>query len=136
MSGNEKKAMRIQWISIVMMLLSWIFLVKSKYFIVYGLCIQAVLEGIFEYVTICRWAQRLIISPLQFIKLWVPATIIIIIVNYFHLNNSLIVLILSVIIVGMASLIQVLRDNLIQQSLKRFINKIKLTLCLIDIEQL
>lgn len=126
MTGNEKKAMRNQWISIVMMLLSWIFLVKSKYFIVYGLCIQAVLEGIFEYVTICRWAQRLIISPLQFIKLWVPATIIIIIVNYFHLNNSLIVLILSVIIVGMASLIQVLRDNLIQQSLKRFINKIKL----------
>lgn len=123
MTGNEKIATINQWISIIVMAVSWLVLHNSTYFVVYGLCIQAVVEGILEYITICLWMKRFVVSPQQFLKLWAPIVIISIFVNFVHLNNSFIALAISVLIIGVINVIIAANDKMVRESLQRFLNR-------------
>lgn len=125
MTGNEKIATVNQWVSIIVMIISWLVLHNLTYFVVYGLCIQAVIEGILEYVTICIWMKRLVVSPQDFLKLWAPIVVIACVVNLFNLDNSMISLILSVLIVGIINVFIAVRDKMVRDSLQRFLKKVR-----------
>lgn len=125
MTGNERKGNINQWISILIMCLSWVVLYNNRYFVVYGLCIQAIAEGLLEYITICMWMKRFVVSPVQFFKLWFPIILISVFIRILHLSNSLVSLIISVVVVGCINIIIALNDTMVQNSFSNFLRKLK-----------
>lgn len=123
MTGNEKIATINQWISIATMVVSWLLLHNSTYFVIYGLCIQALIEGFLEYLTICLWMKRFVVSPQQFLKLWMPIVTISILVKMGNFENSFVLLAVSVFTVGIINAVIALNDKMVRDSLQRFLNR-------------
>lgn len=76
MTGSERVCNRNQWVSIGGMVLVWILLRKEPLFAVYGLCVQAVIEGGMKYYAVCKWFGRNIVPIKNYILLWLPVLII------------------------------------------------------------
>lgn len=76
MTGSERVCNRNQWVSIGGMVLVWILLRKEPLFAVYGLCIQAVIEGGMKYYAVCKWFGRNIVPIKNYILLGLPVLII------------------------------------------------------------
>lgn len=95
MTGSERVCNRNQWVSIGGMVLVWILLRKEPLFAVYGLCVQAVIEGGMNYYAVCKWFGRNIIPIKNYILLWLPGLIIRIMADLAGWQYSFIAFILS-----------------------------------------
>lgn len=95
MTGSEQICNRNQWVSIGGMVLVWILLRKEPLFAVYGLCVQAVIEGGMKYYAVCQWFGRNIVPIKNYILLWLPVLIIRIMADSARWQDSFIALALS-----------------------------------------
>lgn len=125
MTGNETAANRNQWISICLMLITWLIFHNNKYFIVIGLCVQALAEGLLEFTSISIWMKRIIIKPLEFLVLWLPVIISKCLILVLKLENSWVALIAFSLLVFIANLLLSLRDNMIKMTIINFWQEVK-----------
>jgi len=116
MTGNEKICNRNQWLSIGIMILVWIVFIKQPLFAVYGLCAQALVEGILKYYSVCKWFGKIVVPIKNYILLWLPVVIERIVVSYFKLDFSFFALFLSVIVVGCWNLFFAMKDPMIKET--------------------
>lgn len=76
MTENEKICNRNQWTSIAVMVLVWIVLRREPLFAIYGICVQALVEGGLKYYSVCRWFGKSIIPVRKYILLWLPVLLL------------------------------------------------------------
>lgn len=95
MTGSERVCNRNQWVSIGGMVLVWILLRKEPLFAIYGLCVQAVIEGGMKYYAVCKWFGRNIVPIKNYILLWLPVLIIRIMADLAGWQYSFIAFVLS-----------------------------------------
>lgn len=95
MTGSERVCNRNQWVSIGGMVLVWILLRKEPLFAVYGLCVQAVIEGGMKYYAVCKWFGRNIVPIKNYILLWLPVLMIRIMADLAGWQYSFIAFVLS-----------------------------------------
>lgn len=88
MTGNERICNRNQWISIGLMAIVCIILRNEPLFAVYGLCVQAVSEGLLKYYSVCRWFGKSVVPMKTYAIAWLPVAIIRVIVDQTGLQYS------------------------------------------------
>lgn len=96
MTGSERICNRNQWISIGTMVLVWILFYKETLFAVYGLCVQAVIEGIMKYYSVCKWFGKNIVPAKNYVLLWLPVGVIRVVVDWARWQYSFVALALSI----------------------------------------
>lgn len=99
MTGNEKICNRIQWISIGIMVVVWFIMHKELLFAVYGLCVQAIVEGGMKYFSVCRWFGKNAVPIKNYILLWLPVAVLRITVEIFAWQYSFVALIVGVLLI-------------------------------------
>lgn len=99
MTGNEKVCNRNQWISIGVMIFVWFLMHKEPLFAVYGLCIQAIVEGGMKYFSVCRWFGKNVVPIKNYILLWLPVAILRIMVERFGWQYSFVALMIGVLLI-------------------------------------
>ena len=95
MTGGERICNRNQWISIGAMITVWFFFRKESLFAVYGLCIQAIIEGGMKYYSVCKRFKKNIVPVKNYVLLWLPVGVIRIVDDVIGWQYSFVVLILS-----------------------------------------
>ena len=95
MTGQEKLENRMRWGTIALMFLIWFVMRGNRFFALYGLCAQAIAEGVFKYFLVCRWFKKAPISIFQYCLLWLPAAAVCLTVRLLNLGDSFPALVLS-----------------------------------------
>lgn len=70
MTDNEKKDNDYREIAMVIMLLVMVLFSKDSLFVLYGLCIQTMVEAGGKYFFVCRWMEQAPVTMKQYIKWW------------------------------------------------------------------
>ena len=117
MTGNESICARNQWISIGVMIAIMRILHKNPYFAVYGLSVQALTEGILEYVSISRWLGKQIIDFRTLIVLLAPVILSSTFVYLFHLRGMYVML-ADIAIVFLCEAVVASRDPMVCEAVK------------------
>lgn len=123
MTGNERKCNINQWISIIAMALAWFVLRDRSMFVVYGLCIQAVVEGGLKYFLVCRWFEKIVVPIPSYIVMWLPVAVIRVIVDFANLQYSFLAMIVSVLIVLLWNMLFAMRDPMIKVTVVNALRK-------------
>lgn len=122
MTGEERVCNQNQWISIGAMVLVSLFLHNKPLFAVYGLCVQALVEGGMKYYSVCKWFGKNIVPVSNYILLWLPVGVIRILVDTMGWQNSIIAFILSTFFVFVWNIVFSMQDPMIK---KAIVNRIK-----------
>lgn len=94
MTGNENKDNLFREIALAMMfVVMWLFR-KDSLFVLYGLCIQALLESIGKYYYVCKWMQGGPVKLRIYLSWWLWPGIAIAITYVMHWEKSLLYMIL------------------------------------------
>lgn len=125
MTGCERICNRNQWISIGIMVLVWILFRKEPLFAVYGLCVQAIIEGGMKYYSVCKWFGRNIVPVKNYILLWIPVLIIRIMVDLAEWQYSFVALVLSTGVVFTWNLVFAMYDPMIKEAIIRKFRKVE-----------
>lgn len=123
MTENESIANRNQWLSIGVMVLVCFMFREKTLFAVYGLCAQVVSEGIMNYVSICRWFGKNMISVSSFILSWTPTAIICIIDIAMGIQYSYIAMIVGALVIMTWNMVVSANDPLIRNAVIRIVNR-------------
>ena len=116
MIGSERICNRNQWISIGAMVLVWILFRKEPLFAVYGLCVQAVIEGGMKYYSVCKWFGKNIVPVKNYVLLWLPVLVIRIMADFVGLQYSFVALVLSTGVVLVWNSVFAMRDPMIKNA--------------------
>ena len=116
MTGSEQICNRNQWISIGAMVLVWILFRKKPLFSIYGLCVQAVIEGGMKYYSVCKWFGKNIIPVKNYVLLWLPVLVIRIMTDFVGWRYSFIAFILSTGVVLVWNVAFAMRDPMIKNA--------------------
>ncbi len=122
MTGNEKICNRNQWISIGLMITVWLMLHREPLFAVYGLCVQAVSEGIMKYYSVCRWFGKNIIPIRYYLLLWAPVGVLRLVVDGLGWQNSFPAMLGCLTLVFAWNMLFALRDPMVKAAV---IDKLK-----------
>ncbi len=114
MTGNEKICNRNQWVSIGLMAVVWLLLRRQPLFAVYGLCVQAVSEGVMKYYSVCRWFGKNLVPVRNYILLWLPVAVLRIAVDALGWQYSFPALIVSLLLVFTWNVYSALCDPMIK----------------------
>lgn len=117
MTGNERKCNITQWISIALMIVSWLVLHKFSMFVVYGLCVQAIVEGGLKYYQVCRWFGKSVVPILSYVIMWLPVGVIRAIVEICNLHFSYLAMAAAVLIVFIWNIFFAMRDSMIRDAI-------------------
>lgn len=123
MTGSEKICNRNQWISIGVMMLVWIVLRKEPLFAVYGLCVQAVIEGGLKYYSVCRWFGKNIVPVKNYILLWFPVMLTRIIAEWCGWKYSFVAMLSFVAFVFLWNVAFSMQDPMIRKTIQEKIKK-------------
>ena len=123
MTGNERICNRNQWISIGAMAITWATFHNYTFFPIYGLCVQAIIEGTFNYYSVCRWFGKNILPVKNYLILWTPVAVLRIVVDEMNWDNSLIVLCIGLLLVLCWNVFFALKDKLVKEAISGYINK-------------
>ncbi len=122
MTGCEKICNLNQWMSICVMIVVWAIFRKEPLFAVYGLCVQAVIEGILKYYSVCKGFEKNIVPIRNYVLLWLPIVLVRIIVEWFDWQYSFIAMLFWVIFVFLWNLVFSMQDPMIKETIR---NKLK-----------
>lgn len=125
MTGQERLCNRNQLISIGTMVAVWMILNKNPLFSVYALCVQAVVEGILEYYSVCKWFNGPVIPVHSYIIMWMPVALECFLVEALNLRYSFIALLVSMTLVGIWNLLFTLRDPLVKDAVAEALQKLR-----------
>ena len=117
MTGNEKICNRNQWISIGIMILVCVILHHEPLFAVYGLCVQALVEGSMKYYSVCKWFGKNVVPIKNYLLLWFPVIVLRIIVEKAGYQYSYIALILSALFVFTWNTLFAMRDPMVKEAI-------------------
>lgn len=125
MTGNEKRCNRIQWLSILCMVLTWLILYRyTKYFVIVGLCVQSLVYTFGSYISVALWFKDNILPFGQLVILWTPIIIDKIIVMKLGLENSWTTLGVSVLVVLLIGVFIALQDPMVKDAVNRLKKRI------------
>lgn len=119
MTGNEHVCNRNQWISIIIMIISWILLRKEILFAVFGLCIQNIVQGILNYYSASHWLGKNVVPLKNCILLWGPIIIVRIIVDTMGFQFSYLALVITACCAFAWNLIFAWEDPMIQNVIRK-----------------
>lgn len=122
MTGNERICNRNQWVSIIAMIVTWFMFRQEPLFAVYGLCVQALVEGGMKYFSVCKWFGKNIVPMRNYVLLWLPVVIIRVSVELVGWQYSFAALIVSTCTVFVWNVMFAVRDPMIR---KAFVEKMK-----------
>lgn len=125
MTGNERICNFNQWISIGIMAIFWVILRNNVLFAVYGLCIQAVVEGGLKYFSVCKWFGRNVVPVFNYIILWIPVLIVRFFVYKFALQYSYLACFLGIIFVFAWNVVFALSDPMIKETVYKIVKRHK-----------
>lgn len=125
MTGGEHVCNRNQWISIGIMIAIWLVFHKQSLFAVYGLCGQAVVEGVLKYYSVCKWFGKSIIPMTDYVVLWMPVIGVRIVVELLGLNYSLIAFLVCICFVGGWNVSFILKDSMVKDAMDEVFKKVK-----------
>lgn len=124
MTGSERVCNRNQWISIGVMVVVWGVFYKEPLFAVYGLCVQAVVEGVLKYYSVCKWFGKSVVPIRNYIILWAPVAVERIVVDLLGLNYSFVAFFICVCVIGAWNVIFAMHDPMVKEAIlgasKRF----------------
>ena len=99
MTGNEKKDNMFREIALaVMFAVMWLFR-KDSLFVLYGLCIQAFLEGVGKFYYACRWMKKAPVKLTTYLSWWLCPVIVIGVTYWRQWEDSIVWMMISAIIV-------------------------------------
>jgi len=125
MTGQERLCNRNQLISIGTMVAVWMILNKNPLFSVYALCVQAVVEGILEYYSVCKWFNGPVIPVHSYIIMWMPVALECFLVEALNLRYSFVALLVSMTLVGIWNLLFTLCDPLVKDAVAEALRKLR-----------
>lgn len=125
MTGNERKCTINQWISIASMVITWIIFRQTPMFAVYGLCVQAIVEGILKYVSVCKWFNKAVIPIKTYIIFWLPVLIEKCIISMIAAQSSYIALVVCVVITLIWNTAITTKDPMVNKAIMNFKERIK-----------
>lgn len=117
MTGNENICNRNQWISIGAMILVFLAFRNEPLFAVYGLCVQAVVEGALKYYSVCKWFGKNIVPIRNYILLWTPVAVIRFLAERLGWQYSFVAFFLSVAFVFIWNVSFAMRDPMIRDAI-------------------
>ena len=97
MTGCEKVENRLRWSTVGIMFLVMILMRHNRLFALYGMCTQALSEGILKYIYVRRWFKIPPVPIWQQILLWIPSLAISAIAVLCKISTSFIAIIPAVI---------------------------------------
>lgn len=123
MTNREKKDIFIRSISVVIMILTWIFTRKNSLFVLFGIGSQILCENVVDYIYISRVLGKMPVSPIQYLGLWSPMVLALAAVRIFHISQNFVnLLIMTFITVCIYSLLMLLSQE-IRADIKNYIEK-------------
>ena len=117
MTGNEKVCNRNQWLSIGIMVFVMVIFRKEPLFAVYGLCVQAIVEGGLKYYSVCKWFGKNIIPVANYIFLWFPVILIRLVVEWRGWQYSILVMLFCVMFVFAWNIVMMMRNPMIKETI-------------------
>lgn len=118
MAGMEKAVSLTKNVSAVLMILVWVTVSQSEFFVLYGICIELLLETIVLYVLVMRYFKALPLSLTQCIRMLAPTAIALIAASQFKQNPILGVVLLSLMVAAVQFAFE-LHDGLFASLMKR-----------------
>jgi hypothetical protein len=123
MTGSERVCNINQWISIGIMVITWLVLRHNPLFAVVGLAVQALSEGLLQYYAVCKWFKKLVIPVKNFIVMWMPIIIVRFAAEFGGWQESIIAMLISVMIVFACNSLIALRDPMVKETVKGMLSK-------------
>ncbi len=120
MTGGEKICNINQWISIAAMVITWIIFRNEPLFAIYGLCVQAIIEGLLKYISVCKWFKAQVVPINNYLLLWLPVIIEAPIIVITNMGNSYLELIICALINFIWNYYFVIKDPIVQNTIKNF----------------
>lgn len=105
MMDKENEDNTIRSITLFIMIAILIIMRKNRYFALYGMCAQVLIENIVKYIRISKHLKQMPISTFNYLVLWIPMLIGILFVGLLNLNNSIIMLIILMPLIAILTLI-------------------------------
>lgn len=123
MTGNEVVCNRNQWISIAVMFIVFFAMKNDEFFAVYGLCAQAISEGILKYYSLCKWFEDKIVSFSTYILLWFPTMLIYSFIKISNLESSIYLVIITLLFNFSFNIFIALQDTIIKKYIEKYLVK-------------
>lgn len=115
MTGNERVCNRNQWISIVAMVLTCVCLHKETLFAVYGLCVQALVEGAMKYFSVCHWFGKNIVPVKSYLLSWLPVVLLFFLIDRVGWQYSYLALLISALFAFLWNAFFALQDPMVKK---------------------
>ena len=123
MSNQERKCSINQWISIGVMVCIWFIMYQNPFFVLYGLCVQTIVENILHYYSVMKWFRKSLLSLCDYILMWFPVLLESIVVKFLDLQYSLVALIVSMTLVWIWNLFFALKDEFVKEIILKELRK-------------
>lgn len=94
MTGNEKWDNYFREFALVCMVITFVLMKHNPFFVLYGLCIQAIVENIGKVIFISRWMGATPIHPVSYLSLWMLPALVIAVAKFSGVQNSFVVMLL------------------------------------------
>ena len=111
MTGNEKKDNLFREIALgVMFVVMWLFR-KDSLFVLYGLCIQAFLEGAGKYYYVCKWMKKAPVRLTTYLSWWIGPMMVIALAYWRQWGDSIVKMMLSAIVIFAIGMVSELKQE-------------------------
>lgn len=123
MTNREKKDILIRSVSVVIMILTWIFTRENSLFVLFGIGTQILCENLIDYIYISRVLGKMPVSLLQYIGLWSPMLLILGIIRIFDISQNFLNLLIMTFITVCLYGLMLLFSQEIRADIKNHIEK-------------
>ena len=111
MTGNEKKHNLIRGCALGLMAAVMLLTCRDPYFVLYGLCMEVLAEGIAKYTFICRWMKKAPVTIAKYLGFWALPALAVVLSHLLKLGDSFLMMILFAGSVFALFGLQELREN-------------------------
>lgn len=119
MTGNERWDNRFREIALLGMIFVFIALRKDPFFVLYGLCVQAILENAGKLIFISRWMGALPMKLSKYLRLWILPCAMIAAANLLALQQSFTAMLLLCMATFAVNFLTILRQENLLDMLKK-----------------
>lgn len=123
MTNREKKDIFIRSISVVIMILTWIFTRKNRLFVLFGIGSQILCENVIDYIYISRVLGKMPVSPIQYLMLWFPMVLVLLLVRFFDISQNFVNLLIMTFVTACLYGLLMLLSQEIRTDIKMYMEK-------------
>ena len=111
MTGNEKKHNLIRSCALGLMAAVMFLTCRDPYFVLYGLCMEVLAEGVAKYFFICRWMKKAPVTLVKYLGFWALPALAVVLAHLLKMGDSFLMMILFAGSVFVIFGLQELREN-------------------------